>query len=1146
MVTEKNRINFFCSLEEMDKLHNTFELEGDGAYFDSAFTVDVIDFPFLLFYSSDRDACRLQINTRFDQYKHEEGSGKKEAELCAPKNGGLQGQASEDVQQLAAPFMVFCMKLAKYAGDHGLFKTLGSLDPEKEGILLEAKDSGLEYRVVSGSERPDLMCMTLSGNVKMTRPYEEDFRKRLLLDVLPLDTKEKMAESGNAEMMEYMFNYYMGNSDSPHAEIMSASKQMKRALGALSGENDDQPDDEEVDTRNPEKAFYWLKKIAETGDAGAMNALSIFYTKGFGTERDFRKAAEWRKKAADQGLEAAEGQEEMLLMIAETKEQAEAGNTEAQAKYAGILALLAQDSTELGSDADSQEAFQWAQKSAAKYDLDGIFTLARFYADGAGTPKDAVKAFRLFERAANKGHVPSQARLGQMYFQGEGTEENPQAAYEWSRKAAAAGDMNGMSNLAACYLLGKGVDQNRGKAVEWLQKAAELGDESAKGLLEKLGAPLKPQHNEEHQPQTVEEAEQMAEQGSIPAMKLLANYYINRPGGKEDLYEAQKWAKKAADLGDKEAKQLCAQLESTFNGETISFEDAKRSAESEDPGAQKILADYYATGYKTERDLVKALYWMKKAAASGDPRYAEHAQGFVDAFSEIEAVIMAADRGDAHAQAQLAEKYMGIFQNYPDYGREKGQRDAFEMANLSASSGDSLGLCILGMCYENGYGTEVDFDKAFDLYKQSAELGNPRGELSLSQVYLLGRGTETDPDAAVDWLEKAELHGNPETEQARSMYPQIMFGMGLDKMGDGVNSGGPNPELGVRLVKKAAELGHGEAQGTLGMLYLNGNNIEQDFEAGIEWLRKAADSGNRQATSALVRFDRPEAYNAAANKEFAKKDQADKEKVFRLMKHAAEGGLAASQSTLGFLYMNGYGVLPDYQKGMEWFRKAADQGNENAVRNIQKYESADGLFMGAMASFAANRKAGISDGTAAYELLKKAVEAGSPEAMNMMGVFLAEPAKMASQFGVTVEEDWQKAETLFKEALELKPEFAHAENNLKKLADLEEAEKIGREPNPELKWSIALKKMNSGANSNTQPANAEAVSNKEAAQNSRDSSEIKDRQKEEKPIPEESKPDQEDLSRKYQENGKCRYCGGDFKKGIFGMKCTRCGKKKDY
>lgn len=32
----------------------------------------------------------------------------------------------------------------------------------------------------------------------------------------------------------------------------------------------------------------------------------------------------------------------------------------------------------------------------------------------------------------------------------------------------------------------------------------------------------------------------------------------------------------------------------------------------------------------------------------------------------------------------------------------------------------------------------------------------------------------------------------------------------------------------------------------------------------------------------------------------------------------------------------------------------------------------------------------------------------------------------------------------------------------------------------------------------------------------------------------------------WREAGKCQYCGGDFKRGLFGQKCSGCGKKKDY
>lgn len=1035
MSNESKRINFFIGINTMHEYLEKYvvdqSISKDAIYFDCAFTVDIIEGPHRLFYRGSEEQLELRVDTRNSLYQVDEQESRKKASVTINGEGEGAVSADGDFQGVVNIYVSFCTHFASYLREKGAFEEYHDLDPERQGVLVEMNDGDIELKLVSGKERPNLVCETLTGEMQLMRPYESDFMKSTLIGMMPLEMKERAAESGDTDMMNHLFEYYMGHVETPQNDLNSMMKLMK-ALKAASGEEDELPDlEKEENTRNPEKAFYWLKKLAESGDAGAMNALSIFYTKAFGKERDFKAAAEWRKKAAENGYEAAEGQENVLLMIAETEEKAKSGDTDAQVTYAKALALLAQENPELGEENDRVEAFQWAKKSASKYNLEGIFTLASFYDNGTGTTKDAVKAFRLFERAANKGHAPSQARLGMMYFQGEGTQENPEAAFEWSKRAAEAGDANGMSNLAACYLLGKGVEQDQGKAVEWLQKAAELGDEGAKGLLEKLGVSLKSQQ----QPRTLEEAVKAAEQGSVPAMKMLAQYYINRPGGKDDLHEAYKWAKMAADQGDEESNQLCVQLEDFLSGKSkfVPFEETKSNAEAGDAGAQKILADYYATGYETERDLVKALYWMRKAAASGDARFADHAKGFVDSFSDIEEIVSRAEQGDPQAQAQLAEKYVGISQNYPNYEQEKGQRDAFEMAKKSASAGDPLGMFVLGMCYENGYGTEADFDRAFELYKESAELGNPRGELSLSQCYLTGRGTQIDADATMEWLEKAEAHGNPEAEQVRGLYRQLMPMVAMDKLGDGANSGGTDPVQGARLMERAAELGSAEAQGFLGMMYINGNHVENDFETGILWLQKAAENGNQRAAGALDKYDRPEAYNAAANMEFAKKELADKEKVFRLMKHAAEGGLAVSQNSLGLLYMKGYGVLPDYEAGMEWFRKAADQGNENAIRSIQKYESPDGLFMGAMVSFEANRKAGISDGSAVFELLKKAADLGSPEALNMMGVFYADPDSPSAK-DLGIDKDYLKAEELFQAAANSEGKVAEAAKlNLKEL-----------------------------------------------------------------------------------------------------------------
>ena len=207
MDAEKKRLNFFAGLAEMDRLHKTLDFAAENEmFFDSSFTVDVIDMPYLLFYRSDKDVCELFIDIRYTQYKHEENPRFRKAELRVPRGGGMQGQAADDVQQLAAPLMMFCMKLAKYISDNEIDRKYTDVDPEKAGILLQADNEGLGYREVSGNERPDLLCKTLTGELKMTRPYESDLQTRLILDALPLELKEKRAEAGDMQMMKHLYH----------------------------------------------------------------------------------------------------------------------------------------------------------------------------------------------------------------------------------------------------------------------------------------------------------------------------------------------------------------------------------------------------------------------------------------------------------------------------------------------------------------------------------------------------------------------------------------------------------------------------------------------------------------------------------------------------------------------------------------------------------------------------------------------------------------------------------------------------------------------------------------------------------------------------------------------------------------------------
>ena len=55
-----------------------------------------------------------------------------------------------------------------------------------------------------------------------------------------------------------------------------------------------------------------------------------------------------------------------------------------------------------------------------------------------------------------------------------------------------------------------------------------------------------------------------------------------------------------------------------------------------------------------------------------------------------------------------------------------------------------------------------------------------------------------------------------------------------------------------------------------------------------------------------------------------------------MVSQAAEQGNSYAQNNLGYCYEKGYGVTKSITEAVKWYRKAAEQGNENAKTNLRK------------------------------------------------------------------------------------------------------------------------------------------------------------------------------------------------------------------
>jgi TPR repeat protein len=216
---------------------------------------------------------------------------------------------------------------------------------------------------------------------------------------------------------------------------------------------------------------------AKAGDASAELAIGIEYQKGDLVPRDFVQAAEWFRKASDQGNAHAQfklgtlyQQRESGLMQDDAqadqwlRKAADQGLAEAQNALA--LAYLRGK----GVPQDAAQAVDWFQKAVAQNDAQAMVNLAGLYSKGQGVGRDEKQAFALVNKAADLGDAEAEYQLGVDYEQGLGTKKDKGQAIGQYRKAADQGNPWAQYNLAP--LLGP----NRVEAWFWLTEAMDKLD----------------------------------------------------------------------------------------------------------------------------------------------------------------------------------------------------------------------------------------------------------------------------------------------------------------------------------------------------------------------------------------------------------------------------------------------------------------------------------------------------------------------------------------------------------------------------------------------------------------------------------------------------------------------------------------------
>ena len=203
-----------------------------------------------------------------------------------------------------------------------------------------------------------------------------------------------------------------------------------------------------------------------------------------------------------------------------------------------------------------------------------------------------------------------------------------------------------------------------------------------------------------------------------------------------------------------------------------------------------------------------------------------------------------------------------------------------------------------------------NFGNAARLLPPLAEKGHAKAQLLLGILHYQGHGVEKSIDQAVDWIKQA-------VEQGLLAAQVVLSEIYVDTKQN---------DLAIQMLQKAAERGHSLSQIFLALYYETGVPwLPRDEAKGFEWLLKAAEAGEPFAMGQVAdryRLGVEVTLDGAAV-------MPDIVEAIRWAFAAAERNDPVGQYLLGDIYTYQFGSshFTNPEKGIVWYRRAAEQGH---------------------------------------------------------------------------------------------------------------------------------------------------------------------------------------------------------------------------
>lgn len=425
----------------------------------------------------------------------------------------------------------------------------------------------------------------------------------------------------------------------------------------------------------------------------------------------------------------------------------------------------------------------------------------------------------------------------------------------------------------------------------------------------------------------------------------------------------------------------------------------------------------------TAEEIVKALEEIKRSA-----RKAYEAKDFVEA---VRLYREGVKYGDGWCMYNLALCYAN------GKGVEENHGETFRYLSKA-----SEGLVVpdqvwrlLGVCYETGFGTEINIKKAIECFQEGISYKDPRAKVCMDNMlnrlskeavqaykdkdfataislweaiadhtvssyynlaicYSNGYGTEKDIEKALECYRMASEKGNPD---ATTAFKRLLN----DTANEAYQA--KNFEKAARLWNEGAQLKDGSCCFNLGICYASGRGVEKDYATAFRYYKLASellpslksvwktlgeyyekgigtpkdiDRAIECYTTGAANGDAQSAYQLGNIYFDGIYRERNYQKAVEYYTFASRQGVVGAMTDLGVCYQNGWGVAPDARRAVELFSSASEKDDAIATLNL------------AVAYLAG--KGVPKDTRKAFDYYSLAADRGQAQAMLMLAALLWE------------------------------------------------------------------------------------------------------------------------------------------------------------